>query len=266
MKFSYNAVWEDTLALLRAHAPLLVAIAGVFLFLPALLFAVFLPPPEPQGSDPQRAIQLMLDFYRAAGPWFLLQGLFSIVGTLAMLRLVFARGTTVGAALVHALKLTPFYILLSIVFGFAIAIGGMVIVIPAALLGPAVVAIAILVLLVPILYLVGRIAPVPAVMVAEHRRNPFDALRRTFALTDGHGWAVLGIVAVVLIVAGIGVGVADTLFGIVFTLVAGQELGRLLTAVVSSALSAAFATLIIMLYAAIYRALAGSNSVAAAFE
>ena len=266
MKFSYNAVWEDTLSLLRRHGPLLAAIAGVFLFLPALLFAVFMPPPEPQGTDPQRAVQLLLDFYRAAGPWFLVQALFSMVGTLAMLRLVFARGTTVGGALVHALKLTPFYILLSLVFGFAIAIASLVVIVPAALLGPLAVAVVVLLLIVPLLYLVARIVPVPAVMVAEHRRNPFDALRRTFALTAGHGWAVLGIVAVVVIVAGIGVGVADTMFGLIFVLAAGPDLGKLFAAVLAAALRAGFATLLVMLYAAIYRALAGSDRLAAAFE
>jgi hypothetical protein len=267
MSFSYNAVWEDTVKSLRQHAPLFAAIAGVFLFLPALLIAVYLPPPQPpQGVDPQRAFQLVMDYYRSALPWFSLEGLISMVGTLAMLRLVFAQGTTVGGALVFALKLMPFYLLVSIIIGFAIAIGAMLIVIAAILLGPIAVAISALLLIVPLFYFVGRIVPLPAVMVAESRRNPFDALRRTFALTKGHGWAVLGIVAIVVIVAGIVVGTADTMFGLIFVLVAGQELGKLLTAVVASVLSAALATLLVVLYAAIYRALAGPNSVAAAFE
>jgi len=266
MSFSYNAVWEDTTKLLRQHAPLLAAIAGVFMFLPALLFAVLLPPPEPQGGDPARMVQLMMTFYRAAWPWFLLQGLFSIVGTLAMLRLVFARGTTVGGALVHALKLTPFYILLSILFGLAVSIALLVIILPAILLGPAAIVLAALILIVPLLYLIGRIAPVPAVMVAENRRNPIDALGRTFALTRGHGWAIIGLVLIIVIVAGIAVGMADTLAGLVFILAAGQALGKLLASVVAAALNAAFATLLVMLYAAIYRALAGTGSVAAAFE
>lgn len=246
MSFSYNAVWEDTLRLLRQHAPLLAAIAGVFLFLPALLFAVFMPPPVPQGGDPERVVQLVLDYYRTAAPWFLLQGLFTMVGTLAMLRLVFARDT-VGGALVHGLMLLPFYFLLSIICGFMIGFG-------------------LILLIVPGLYLLGRLAPVSAVLVAETRRNPFDAIGRTFALTRGHGWAILGIVFVVAIVAGIAVSIAGTLFGLVFVLVAGQELGKMLASVVVSALNAALATLLTMLYAAIYRALAGTDSVAAAFE
>jgi len=247
MSFSYNAVWEDTLRLLRQHAPLLAAIAGVFLFMPALLFAVFMPPPvPPQGGNPERALQMVFDFYRAAAPWFLVQALFTMVGTLAMLRLVFARDT-VGGALVQGLVLLPFYFLLSLICGFLLFF-------------------AFLLLLVPGLYLLGRLAPISAVLAAENRRNPFDAIGRTFALTKGNGWAIFGLIFVVGIVAAIAVGVANTLFGLVFVLAAGQALGKLLAAVVASALNAALATLLTMLYAAIYRALAGKASVAAAFE
>ena len=266
MAFSYNAVWEDTVGLLRQHATLLAAIAGVFMFLPALLFAVLVPPPEPQGADPARMAQLMLAFYREALPWFLVQGLFSIVGTLAMMRLVFARGTTVGNALVEALKLTPFYILLSLIFGCAIGLLAMLILVPAILIGPVAVVLAVLLLIAPIFYLIGRIAPIPAVMVAENRRNPIEAIRRTFALTRGHGWAIIGLVFVIILVAAISVGMADTLAGLIFILAAGQALGKLLASIVAAALNAVFATLLVMLYAAIYRALAGPDSVAATFE
>jgi hypothetical protein len=123
-----------------------------------------------------------------------------------------------------------------------------------------------LLLLVPGLYLFGRLAPISAVLVAENRRGPFDVIGRTFELTKGRGWAILGIVFVVAVVAGIAVSVADTLFGLILVLAAGQELGRTLTAVISSALNAALASLMTMLYAAIYRALAGTGSVAATFE
>jgi hypothetical protein len=266
MAFSYNAVWEDTVKLLRQHAPLLAAIAGVFMFLPALLFAVLMPPPEPQGNDPARLVELMMVFYRQAAPWFLVQFLASIVGTLAMLRLVFARGTSVGEALVQALKLTPFYLLLMLIFCLAVAIGSMLILVPAAMIGPVAVLLAMLLLIVPAFYLIGRIAPVPAVMVAENRRNPIDALRRTFALTEGRGWAIIGLIAVIAVVALIAAGMADTLAGLVFILAAGQHLGKMLASVVASALQAGIATLLVMLYAAIYRALAGRDSVAATFE
>jgi hypothetical protein len=248
MHFTYNTVWEDTLTLLRRHGPLLAAIAGVFLFLPALLIAVFAAPPEPPpGILPGRALQMITDYYTAAWPWYLLRLVFAIVGTLTMLRLVFARGVTVGAALVQALGLTPFYFLVSIILSFMLGIAS-------------------LLFLVPGLYLFGRIAPAPAVVAAENRRDPFDAIRRTFALTKARGWSIFFLVFVVGIVGVVAISVADTLCGLVFILLAGQKFGKLLTSVVTSGFTATLETLMIMLYAAIYRALAGTDSIAATFE
>jgi hypothetical protein len=246
MRFSYTAVWEDALALLRRNAPLLAAIAGVFLFLPALTIAILLPPPVPAGDDFHRSVQQLIDYYQTAGPWLTLENLLAIAGTLAMLRLIFVR-ETVGAALVRGLLLTPLYFLLSIVCGLAIGFG-------------------LLLILAPGFYLIGRLVPLPAVLTAENRLNPLTLIGRTLALTKGHGWAVFGLVFVVGIVAFIMISMAHSLFGIIFIVAAGQELGKLLTAIVGAALSAALVTLLTMLYAAIYRALAGADSTAAAFE
>ena len=246
MTFSYNAVWEDTLALLRRHGPLLAAIAGVFLFLPALLFAVFLQPPEPETRDAQALFQVMTTYWTMAAPWVLAQILVSTIGSIAMLRLVFATNGTVGEALVFALLLLPFYVLLSICSTLIIGIG-------------------FILLIVPGIYLIGRIAPAPAVMVAETRRNPIAAIQRSFEITKGRGWHVLGLIFVVGVVGSIVIGTAGTLAGLVFRLAAGLELGKLLTGVVTSALNAAFGTLFVMLYAAIYRALTAPEKVAETF-
>ena len=245
MKFSYSAVWEDMLGLIRAHARLLAAIAGVFIFLPALLVAYLLP--EPEMADPSRIFQVMIEHYRTVWPWLVLQSLASMVGAAAMLRLVFAPGTSVGGALAFGLMLLPFYFLLSLLSSLIIGLGFILLVVPG-------------------LYLIGRLVPAPAVMVAENRRNPVEAIGRSFEITKGHGWAVLGLVLLVAIVAGIVIGVAGALVGIVFILAAGQELGKLLTIIVTSALSAGMATLLLMLYAAIYRGLTGREKVASAFE
>lgn len=247
MSFSYSAVWEDTVKLTRRHLPLLVAIAGVFIFLPALLLAVFVPPPNFEGVAPNRIFEVMGAYYRAAAPWYVLGGVFSMLGGAAMLRLVFARDSTVGAALTFALLLLPFYFLLQLFGGLMIGFG-------------------FLLLIVPGLYLIGRLSPATALMVAENRRNPFDAIGRSFAITKGHGWAVFGIVFIVAIVGVITTGVANSLFGIIFHLAAPHDLAKLLTAIISCALNAVFATVIVMLDAAIYRGLTTSDTVAAAFE
>jgi hypothetical protein len=77
---------------------------------------------------------------------------------------------------------------------------------------------------------------------------------------------VFGLLLIVGIVGGITISVARTLFGLIFLLAAGRDIGTLLTSIVATALSAAFGTLFVMLYAAIYRALTASDSAAAAFE
>ena len=246
MNFSYSAVWEDTVALTRRHAPLLTAIAGVFIFLPALLFAVYLTPEEPQTQDINRMFELLIEWYQAAAPWLFLQSLITMVGSVAMLRLVFEPDTTVGGALGYAFLLLPFYFLMSLISGLIIACGT-------------------LLLIVPGLYLYGRLAPAGAIMVAEKRRGPIDAIQRSFELTKGRGWAILGLVLIVAIVGAIAIGVAGALLGIILMLVAGREVGELLTTVVTTALSAAFTTVMLMLLAAIYRALAPQTA-ATVFE
>lgn len=245
MTFSYSQVWDDTLRLLRENARLLAAIAGVFLFLPALLVAQLLPVPE--TGDPNRAFQAMVEYYSQVWPWLFLQGLVNMVGSAAMLRLVLARGTSVSAALAFGLMLLPFYLLLSVLVGLMVAVG-------------------LILLIVPGLYLVGRVAPAAPAMVAENRRDPLAAIRRSFEITRGRGWAVFGLIFLVGLVGAVVTGVGSMLFGIAFMIAAGQELGRLLTAIVASALNAAFATLFVTLYAAIYRALTAGESVAATFD
>jgi hypothetical protein len=247
MNFSYGAVWDDTVKLTRANAGLLTAIAGVFIFLPALLFAVYLKPPQPPTGDPSQAFRLMIDYYSSNILWFLIQGLVSLVGTAAMLRLVFGRGTTVGAALMFGLALLPFYFALSLLTSLMIGTG-------------------LFLLIVPGLYLIGRLVPAPALMVAENCRNPIDVVGRTFALTAGHGWSILGLVCIVVVVSVISLGVASMILGIIFVLVAGPELGQLLGAIAGSALNSVFATLMVMLYAGIYRSLASQTSVAGSFD
>jgi len=245
MKFSYGAVWNDTLGLLRENARLLAAVAGVFLFLPAVLVAVLFP--DPETADVNRILRVLLDHYFAIWPWLLLKGIFAMIGTAAMLRLVLAPGTSVGGALTFGLMLIPFYFLLSLISGLIIGVG-------------------LLLLIVPGLYLVGRLVTAAPIMVAENRRNPIEAIGRSFEITNGKGWAVFGLVFIVGLVAIIVGGIAAALIGIVLILAAGQELGTLLTTIVGAALDAGVQTLLLVLYAAIYRGLTQSESVAATFE
>ncbi|HEX8262862.1 MAG TPA: hypothetical protein VF547_08310 [Allosphingosinicella sp.] len=243
MKFSYSAVWADVMALLRTHASLIATVAGVFIFLPGLLVAYFLP--QPQTQELARIGEVWVEYARLNWPWMLLNSLFNIVGSIAILRLIFERGVTVGAAIAGALALFVPYFLTSLLSSVLIGLGFILLILPGA-------------------YLLGRLSPVTAIVVAERRRNPIDALKRCFELTKGHGWAVLGLLLLVAIPASIAIRVATMLLGILFVLVAGQDLGDLLVLIVRTAGAAALAALMLVLNAAIYRQLSQSRPEAAA--
>jgi hypothetical protein len=242
MKLSYTAVWDDTVALLRTHAPLVGALAGVFLFLPALFANYFFP--QPQVTDPGRYLDVMRNYVGGAWPWLLLARLVQLVGTIAILRLVFGpRGTSVAGAIVTGAMLFPFYFAAFFLANILIFAGFVLLIVPG-------------------VYLMGRLAPLAPVVVAENRRNPVRAIGRSFALTAHRGWALVGLILLVAIAAGVSIAVVHALFGILFTLAAGKTLGLLLVQIVDAAAGSAVSTLFILLYAAIYRQLAGDASTA----
>jgi hypothetical protein len=234
-RFTQNDVWEDALRLTRLHWRSLVAIAGVFNFLPVLLVNHFFPFPETQAEGAQ-AMEILGAFLRQNLVWFVLESFVVMIGSAAMLRLVFARGVTVGGALWFAILLLPSYSLMLVLTNFAACIG-------------------LVLLIVPGLYLVGRLFPAAPAMVAEDRRHPIETIRRAFTLTEGHGWQILGLYILVALPGGILIFAVESLTGSLFILLAGQDLGKLLTGILLAVLNAALATLITMLSAAVYRAL-----------
>jgi hypothetical protein len=243
MKFSYSAVWADATALLRSHASLIATVAGVFIFLPGLVIAYLLPQPE-GATDFDRLVQLWGEYLDSNWHWLLLSRIAAMIGSIAILLLLFSRGITVGAAIAAALALLPAYFIASMLGSLGIGLG-------------------FLLLIVPGLYLIGRLGPLNAVVVAETHRNPIAALRSCWELTRGHGWAILGLILIVAVAATIVVAVASSLLGILFIFVAGQDVGRLLALLVANLGNAAMVTLLLVLSAAIYRRLDEGRSAAA---
>jgi hypothetical protein len=236
-KFTQNDVWADTLRLTRLHWVALVAIAGVFNFLPVLVVNHYFPFPETGAEvDNARALAILGAFLRENLIWYVLQSFVVMIGSATMLRLVFGRNVTVGAALWFGILLLPVYSLMLLFTNLAICVG-------------------LILLIVPGLFLIGRLFPAAPVMVAEDRRHPIETIRRAFALTEGHGWQIVGLYILVALPGAILIFAVESLTGSLFILLAGQELGKLLTGILLAILNAALATLLTMLSAAVYRAL-----------
>lgn len=245
MKFSYTAVWDDTVAMIRSHASLITAIAGVFIFLPSLLFGYFVPDPEPSSGNPVGALR---EYLVANAHWLLLSQLISMIGIIAILILLLGRDRpTVGGALGSALMVLPFYILASIGSGMIIFVGLLLFIIPA-------------------LYLWGRLAIVGPIVVAEGVRNPIEAISRSFSLTKGSGWAITGLVLIISLAGMVIVITTTAVLGSLFVLVGGADLGKLLMMILSSAISSLFSVLMVVLMAAIYQNFAIASSPASTFD
>lgn len=241
MKFSYSAVWDDTIALFRRHGSLAAALAGAFIFLPALLVGHFLPQPVP-AEDMWAWLRELREYMAGNALWLLLQAVANSIGMIAILLLVFARqGTSVGGALAAALPILPFYFLAGLIANLIVFAG-------------------ILLLIVPGLYLFARMVPLGPVVVAENQRNPLKAIGRAFEVTRGKGWAVLGLVVLVAIPGAILIQVVNALLGIAFRIAAGEKVATLLSLIVTSATAAALTLVLLFLYAAIYRALSARRS------
>ncbi|HEY0627586.1 MAG TPA: hypothetical protein VGD10_12780 [Allosphingosinicella sp.] len=237
MKFSYSAVWEETVRMMRSNASLLLGIAGVFFFLPALLVGYFAP--QPEGAETMTQMLNDIEAYFTENwVWLLAANIVNMVGAIAIYLLLFdVHGHTVGGAIAGALPILPFYFLLSFLTTALILFAGLWFILPG-------------------IYLLGRLVVSGALMVGEGRRSPFAAIGGSWRLTKRKGWAVAGFVVIVAVVGWILTSVVTAVLGSVFILIGGQDgVGGLLVLILASALSALFSLLLVVLFAAIYRRL-----------
>lgn len=240
-KFDMGAAWDDSLNLMKSHSALTGTIAAFFLFLPTLAVAWFGPPAtEPAaGADFAQIMEVFQSNFRAFLPYQLAITLFTIVGTIAILRLWLARtGTSVGEALTFALMLFPTMVAIQILSGMMLGIGFLLLIIPG-------------------LYLIGRLALVAPAIADRGIYNPLTAIGESWRLTENNGWAIfffLFLVGVVILIAALIVG---GVVGIATS--GGSDVARILEGLVEATFAAAGSFVSIAISAAAYRQLAASN-------
>src|SRR3989344_3034284 len=167
-KFDMGAAWEDSLVLLRSHSVLTGPIAAVFLFLPTLAVAWFGPVPiEPAaGATFDQMMMTFRESARQAVPYQLLVSVISAIGGVGILRLWLSRtSTSVGDALVFALKMIPTMIAIQLFVGALLILGICA-------------------------YLWGRLAVTSPVVADRTQYNPVVAIQESWRLTKGNGWRI----------------------------------------------------------------------------
>lgn len=236
MQLSYSRTWDDMVALFRSHSELLIAIGGVFLFLPSLFSQLMVPKPA-ITAEGLAALEQYIAHYRANMPLIFLLSIPSALGQAAILALLLDPARpTVGAAILRALALLLSFILLNMLVNLSVMAGLILFVLPG-------------------LYMIGRTFAAGPALIAERLPNPLKAFRRGLAVTRGNGWRIFGILLIIVLV-GLVLGAAiSSVTGVAVSLAASPDAALVVNAFVSAILDALIALALVLLAASIYRQL-----------
>lgn len=262
---SISKAWDETKQIAKRDGKLMTILALALIGLPTLI-TTFLAPEQGAGKD-QSSVQSVT---------MLLAALVSLVGQLAIGRMAMPPATTVGAAIRHGLVrfmpligavivLTLLIIALFIPF-IAIALAqGLDLENPTAASQLSGTAILVLFLtFLAIIYGAVRMMLVTPVAVSEYA-GPLAILTRSWELTRGHFWRLLGflmMVLVALIIASLAVAaVIGALVVMIFGAIEPMSAAALIAGLAQGLLSAGFTVLFVVMAMRIYVQLSGRESV-----
>jgi hypothetical protein len=259
-KLSVSKAWDDTRGIFARDGSLLTAVALALLVLPQIIVGLVAVP----GSGSITPVARLV---------WIAAALIGVLGQIAIVRLALGH-TTVGDAIEHGAR--RFLPILGSLLILACALALVIIPLMVALLAAGMVAmpvegqapppsfgaLALALALVSLLLSVKFTMIVP--VASEERAGPLQILKRSWYLTRGHYWRLLGFLLIVLVTAIVLAIVTQSVGGIVAKLVGGKlapfTLGSLVLALIQAVVSAALTTLFAVMAARIYRQLAGGQA------
>jgi hypothetical protein len=261
-----GTVWDRTAEFLSDNIGAVLPLALIAFFVPASIEGNF--EAARQGATPGFVLALQLIQ--------LAFGILSVWGSLAIAAMALDMGDAQAAGAIARRRLVP-----ALVVSVAMLLAAMLLVLPVAIflqlsgydmvaiaLGrdfsftPAtagVIALYFLALGALLLWLSARLAVVTPVIVREPRM--FGALARSWELTRGVAWRIVGVLLLYMFVAGVAYLAAQTVFGSVFALVTGGSpsggfsLAGVLTSIVTAAVQTGFTVILPAFAAKLYLAL-----------
>lgn len=260
---SISKAWDESKAIAARDGRLIAAVALALVLLPEAILGVIVPPPALSGEEaPSWATGLSL-----------LVAVIGIVGQIAIIRLALGPATSVAESITHGFKrvlpafgaLCLFVLpLAAILVALLIAIGGSSAVesVGSGTPQPGVAG-AILLFIAFVIVISIRFQMVVPVATAE-TSNPVHILRRSWELTRGHYWRLLGFLLIALVFAVVVLLFAQIIGGILGRVAFGDTkpftVGALVVALISGAAQAAFTCLVAVMLARIYVQLSGGGS------
>jgi hypothetical protein len=235
MPFSYDRAWADLVAMFRGNWGILLAVAGALMFFPSFVLFTFAPLPEPaEGSGQTDVFNLMIGYYQANVVWFLLVTALTTWAQGAILLLLLDRERpTVAEAFTRAAQLFPALFLATLLTNLAIGAG-------------------VALLIVPGVYLLGRLAVVMPRIADRRLSNPITAIVDSWTLTMRRGWRIAGLVILVAVVAWITFTAMQSVLTVVGALLVPETARPLVGGFANGLSGTALNLLMMVLGAAIY--------------
>ncbi len=226
-------LWRETIADSRALLPLVWPVAAAFVLLPNVLIDRFGPPlpTSPMAMTPQHVLILLV-----------LPELIALVAQATVMRLALDRRRggaqpSIGEALGIALRAWPLLVAVQALSALAIVPG-------------------ILLLIVPGLYVAGRL--LPAVPLALDGAGPIAAVERGWALSDGNGWRAIGFLLLLVgwfFVVSAATGAIGAGLAALIGSAGARGVGALVASTLDGVVAAAFAVVSAVATATVYRML-----------
>ena len=258
-RVSLSTAWDESRAILTRDGRLLVAVALALIVLPTVIVGLVVPTAGGERETYHRLLQ-------AAG------GLIGLIGQLALVRLVIGPPTTVGAAISHGARRFPSLLgaIILLVLMFLLMVIPVVLILAftgsADLTNPSRAATGasaalILLMLIAILAISARFMVSTAVAGAE-AVGPLAILKRSWSVTRGHYWKLLGLLLLLLVVAIVIMAAAAALGGVLGAIIdpdlEPMSLGALVMALFTGVGQGVFAVLSAVMVTRIYLQLAGA--------
>jgi hypothetical protein len=257
-KLSLSQAWEETKAIAAHDGRLLGSVALALIALPTAVSTLV----TPKGMSQSNALWIDLVVIVAS--------LVALAGQLALIRLAIGPSTTVGAAIAHGIRRMPLYLLAVVMIAvvlvlaaipFAVALAAIGVPIeqaPKAVSGPMLAA-AVLYLILLLCAAVRMIMAAPAASAEDV--GPFGIIRRSWSLTSGAFWRLLGFLLLFLIGAIILLMAIQSVAALVVALTLGpvdpMSASALVVALTRALANAAINTFFAVMLARIYVQLAG---------
>ena len=261
---SISRAWDETREIFRRDGKLITSVAMALIVLPQVVASLVAPQGSGGASDPSTGARLMM----------LAVMLISLVGQLSIIRLALGPSTTVGDAIQHGLRRFPAALgaLIIMILGMAILIIPILTIFVLALgirpeslqqgqaSGPIGLVVLLLVLIVVAISI--RFTLVSPVASAE-KVGPLTILKRSWRLTAGNYWRLLGFVILLLIAAVALIAAASVIGGILARLVSSTiepfSLSALIIALAAGVAQGAFSVLAAVMMTRIYTQVAGRD-------